>query len=375
MPVSFTPLGDLLDVTIVDGNFEALQNYLKSNVRATDVIGRFDRFRVRIMTSGKLESVRTFNNPYREPGNSVVRPGGMFLDILYREIVTRGNAGGIVDPSNDEIHPMSMQMELLGRPGPSFVWDWQEDGINPSYFASNGIAMGMISDPNGDGVPDDFACRPRELCYSHWLTIPGASLTTHIPEPCVVNVSAGAFGSVNYWNAVLRQYENWPDVTFTDKKHQSIRIGLFVTSERTEFTNTNPNIQKLDGSTASHCSFRKLRDESVFAAQRQKFQLRSAIALDGGSNYTFSFRFRRDGKLGYVAREGLQTPTFRTFPGPWENSGENNVSIDAFAGTCVSPYVVLWESSDIGIEATYGRGSVESDATGEDFVTKVSRYQ
>ena len=46
MPVVLNPVSGELDASIVDGNFEELETFLKENIKDEDFDGKFNKFKV-----------------------------------------------------------------------------------------------------------------------------------------------------------------------------------------------------------------------------------------------------------------------------------------------------------------------------------------
>ena len=84
MAVSFTVVGSTVDVSVVDGNFETWQNIFRSGLLSADITGSISRFRVFRYISGRLVSMHTFANPYRNPDAGLTQGVRDVFDLTYR---------------------------------------------------------------------------------------------------------------------------------------------------------------------------------------------------------------------------------------------------------------------------------------------------
>lgn len=366
MPVTLTPVGTTLDVSIVDGNFEKIQNHLQESLLAADLTSRFRRIRVSRYISGKIVSSVTFANPFRDPEHGFSSQKSEFFDITDRPTThvpgTSTTPTQIRDYMND---PRNYAMEFLGRPGPSFWWSWQEDAIDPDIFAALGI-LGWA--PTGwpyNRYPDD-------LCFSRWLTVPGASMRMYVPHRGIATVRASCSASTSFWQQIARG-ANASSWSITQKNNfarelSAVRFGLIVDTNPNlfadEFVNVNESIIGPDGNKAPYVSWKVFGDETKYCSQRESTSMEKEVELRGGRWYNFRFAYRAPGHLGWVGDTGSS----KTFvKGYWENEPASSsyttkpTFAAANAGTygnawrATPPWVSLFESGSISVETAYGR--------------------
>jgi len=383
MSITFTPLGTTLEANIIDGNFEAWQDLFRSGLQGQDFNGKFDRFRVQRWQAGQIKSVQTGAIPFRTDRDTTLEGLNTIFDLTYRRGVEVGKTYAQVQDRVNSGPRSAYAMELLGRPGPSFYFQYQEDELPPPSFYS-------ASDWPPDYWPIDRY--PRQFCYSRWLTFPYASARVYVPYPCLARISASSFGSMTAFQAIAENaamyaadeegtYKIWQLVM--NAYYSALRVGLVVDTNPKlygdEFANTNPYVvNPLTGSTAGFCSWKVIRERTIAAEQRQKFHLRGEVALKGGRWYNFSFKFRDPAHHGWLDWS-TDPPTWKD--DRWEDHmrlvGDPLVANEPFTrGLLASsffqpPWINLWETATIGVEFIYGRvQSGIDDWSDDEFQTK-----
>jgi hypothetical protein len=369
MPVTFTALGDTLKVSIFDDNFETLQDLIRCGLVAADFANTFNRYHILRYTGGRVTSSTSFAKPLLVNGMSTLNG---VLDVTYR-------CGTTFDPpmidstANDW---RNIAMELLGKPGPSLYYQWQEDGLTsagipgwpPAYWPIN-----RFSD---------------DLCFSFWLTIPGASQKVYVKEPCVARVRGSAKGSLNfhqlYWfTHGYTAAEDLERVVNKREFHMS-RVGLFVDTNPvlgTDFINSNPNLIGSNGAMAPYVSWKKIREKTYYTSQRTLMKLTGEVPLLGGRDYNFSFKYRDGGIKGFTEnnstvwnpghwRYNLAFPTDMNLDSRWitvYNNTANQASQPPIGGGGFIPEIQhpnllsLWENAAVTVEFYYGRETAYID--------------
>lgn len=263
--------------------------------------------------------------------------------------------------------------EVLGRPGPSFIFQWQEDGIAEASVlaacANNWPPSFWQSSPASD-----------DWCLSPWLTVPNACIRVYVPEKCVARISCAARGDLTF-SAVGHQIlvdsgggVNTFDITYIDKQvhfrdRLPMRFGIVVDTNPDlyddEFANTNVNI-KQGGGTAPYVSWKVLEDKTFYSGQHQSYALDEEVALKGGRWYNFRFTFRDPSIRGCVYDTGATT---WWYSGAWYSliEAQNWPNWDATWLALADrlsdaqgpglPGLILWETADIQVEFFYGRST------------------
>lgn len=368
MPISFTPLGNILDVSIIDGNFEDLQNLFRTQILKADIAERFTRFRVSRYTTGRIVAQHIFENPFRHNEHGGTKQVIDRLDIPYRKGTEDSWVESEVEDREEDVRAHAM--ELLGRPGSSFWFDFQEEGIAESILTGAGVV---------DWPPDKwpYSRYPDHLCYSRWLTIPGASTRVYVPHRCTVRVRGSSAGSTSFW-------QDGPTVQPREAAH--VRVGLIVDTNpilyADEFQNGNTWIKGPDGNTSPTRTWKVIEDWTMTTAQRETIQISGEVNLKGGRWYNFRFAYRSPGYFGWVNED---TNTF--VPEVWERSWVIDPSTGLYTSPSNSPtvhqpraylgaiggdqgkgwfkpnFVNLWESSAVELEFYYGRATADVDTT------------
>jgi len=286
MPVTFTAIGTNLDASIVDGNFDDLQRYLQEEVVGGDFNdSKFTRVTFRRFSHGKVVQAVTRAEEILDFPQADYEQNHSFHEVTFRA----NKSGWALDKDAQE----RQYMEFLGIPGPSFYWQYQEDGI--SYGAA----------------PDPARYDPSQ-CYSYWLTVPGASLKVYVPEDCILRAHGRAYfiSTVNQvceWWTLVSQAAWSAGTTFrTEGAAFSIRFGLVADTNPNVydniFSNTNPNIiDPATGAMAAWKSWSVFADKSVHAGLWQREDISGEVVLKGGHWYNFSMKYRGTGAMGYIS--------------------------------------------------------------------------
>ena len=388
MPFVRTALGNYILASEQEANFHDLETLFRSGVVASDFTVQFRRWKVSSRAGRKLSQALVLNEPRTQDGK--VAQGRYLFDFTYR------NAGENPNPArfSADLEAMVQKgpwstyaMELLGRPGPSFYMEWQEDGQAEPTGATN--------------WPPSWWPINRyqsDYCYSRWLTVPGATKRVFVPEPCVVKVSGSCIGALNKFrvdcadsaNVLTNGLENW---LANQREYHIGRFALIVDSNPVlddEFTNSNPNI--LDPSTglmADYCSWQVLDEQPMYLPQRAVVRLASKVALRGGKHYNFRLAFRDALHHGWVDMTGGGFRTFRD--DVWEASYQdyplapNRAKFETatwalnYAATRGTNYersfypswMNMWEASHLALSFKYGRNEAFAhDSSDNDFSSR-----
>jgi hypothetical protein len=364
MPVTLTALGDTLKVSIFDDNFETLQDLIRCGLVKADFADTFNRYHILRYTGGRVTSSTSFAKPLLLKEMSTLKG---HLDLIYRQgadstYQTVGTA------ANDY---RNLAMELLGKPGPSLYYQWQEDGLT---------SAGIPGWPPAYWPIDRF---PSDLCFSFWLTIPGASQKVYVKEPCVARVRGTAKGSLNFHQVGILTggfVYNHIDETPNKRELHMSRFGLFVDTNPTlgtEFINSNPNIVGANGAMAPYTNWHKIREKTYYTPQRALMKLTGEVALQGKSFYNFSFKYRDGGIKGFTQngssvwnpghwRYNLTYPTDMNLDGHWlsiyNDLAHNSLAPMLTMGNVQNPNLLsLWENAAVTVEFYYGRDTAYVD--------------
>jgi len=262
MPVTFDPVSGKLDADIVDGNVEELEKLFREGITKEDfnINSRITRYKIRRHTSGKITSFDSGVNRIPEhPGSTSF--SGIFennwnsgaKDLTYVENhgdtvsemalnswtdeykpakyvwIDPSSTGGTGETFRVEVEPASglwgpsgwyqsardfgeiyehlnYPYELLGFPGGSLHYDFQEQGFGDpdSYFAAKHSALPLTgwSDDSAEWRDIEQAF-PENECWSRWLTIPQAGGSVFVDEPCVAVITAQVTGNY-FFTPVMR---------------------------------------------------------------------------------------------------------------------------------------------------------------------------
>ena len=355
MPLTFSTITANINPLLVDGNLDDIDRLLREQVVDSDfaVGNTIGRFKVKRGQFGKVSSAisRTeeiYGYGYESQSNNAG----------YYEMLGVDRNKFYINGQPSKYGSAIRTMEFLGSPGPSFYYNFQEDGV---------------ADPGAD-VKNRF---PSHLCYSYWLTCPNASTKLWIDGPCVVRVKAmyHAMLAINYWGQFVNHganiapqtniHSSWRQNTATLGREMAMRIALVVDTNPIlhddEFANSNPNIKNPDGSTASRRTWEFIEEKSVYAGgTATKNQISGDIALKGNKHYNFSMKFRDAATIGYMAG------------GTWyDGTYENSVSLSQFNTAdgyleqemaSVGIFEVMWLSTSLHIEVFYGYNGITDNS-------------
>ena len=240
MPISMTSVSGLLDATIVDANNEELENFFKEQITDSDLKtgAKFDRYAIRRHTAGRVVSFSLGSNPNVAPSTALTT--GVFESDWIGDQGYQKASGSSQEQHENagNFHPF----EFLGYPGPSFYFDFQEDGWqNPDDFSTTLYGSGTSSWPQTNVADSRF---PDEECWSRWLTIPHAAGKVYVDEPCVAMISASVKGAFNM-SAMMRagsqdsgnSLDDWnrysgstagSGIFYNLHNAMMLRLGLFV---------------------------------------------------------------------------------------------------------------------------------------------------
>jgi len=415
MPVVLNPVSGELDASIVDGNFEELETFLKENIKDEDFDGKFNKFKVRRYTSGKIIGFNagssshsssemtgvngTFENNWISgaaaitfvKGSTVVfgfDGGTSFVEDVVdalTDALTTGSTEGVGASKNsmEYNHPVKHPFELLGYPGGSMYYDFQEQGFADPVSYYQTIDGAVVTDWPPTASP--MGRFPKDECWSRWLTVPDAAGGVYVDEPCVAVITAQVKG--NYFMTpalrvhgtnttrlaaeILETYDPDEDdlqivehecrwhmydsnmigekgvISEGMQESAFIRLGLFVDTNPIvwddEFFNGNSFGEPTFGSGYSYNpwigdnptgqyaatrpdgvsktrSWIKVTDLTQKVKQRASYKVIGVIQLKGRRRYNFSLKFRPAMTFGYVV-QGKQGTEKRFVDGYWELSG------------------------------------------------------
>ena len=379
MPVEFNLIDGHLDAMVIEENFYTLDQLLKEGITSEDVSGKFTKYKVRRYSSGKIVSFNSGSSPYSSSRDASIT--GTFENNwssgaksikhsqhnddyfnwvnpnpLHHESFFAFNSGEYNDPND---HPF----ELLGFPGGSFYYDFQEQGIpNLKQIYDDDGTMLLNWPPEGNSS-QKF---PKEECWSRWLTVPDAAGSVYVDEPCVAIITATVKGDYFFTPAMrvhgvnsssagegrtyrftlpedgstktmdtwqLQDYSGLGEIKEGMDQSAMLRLGLFVDTNpivwEDEFLNKddygqnttfghghNPWIgsnpkgdyepTKPDG-VATARSWIKVRELTYRVRQKGTYKIVAAIKLKGRRKYNFSLKFRPAGYYGYTKRVTIQS--------------------------------------------------------------------
>ena len=371
MPITLTSIGSTLDVSIIDDNFKSLQDLFRSGLQAADIVSGIDKYRIQFFQNGKIVRSIGGSFPFRPQKPAGSAPAVNFNDIF--DITYRRGGENCGDITVTEARRYSgprgaYAMELLGRPGPSFILSYTEDGKDDP-------PAGTVGWPPSWWPVNRY---PSNLCYSRWLTVPNACLRVFVPYPCIAKVKASALGSTSLWTALNRQDQDSESIWIatTNENWHCIRTGLIVDTNPVlypdEFANDNQWIvDPITGLQSDYRTWKVITDQTVSSNQRQKFALNGEVALKGGRWYNFKYAFRDAQTHGWLDWTA-SPPTFRE--GVWEDSvsgaapnrptSTNYPLASALYHPFYPPWINLWEHSGIQVEFKYGRSAALVDDEG-----------
>lgn len=390
MPVTLTAIGDVLDVTIVDDNFSTIEDLLKAGLVASDFDCLFTRYNVRKFVQGQLVSSYT---KAREPQMQVFTDlspkhsdspylNGEF-DITFRHKKRAFNDNDTYPSDFPEDADLgSYHMELLGFPGPSFFFDWQEEGRPEPTGAAGWPPASWPYNRYPDGH-----------CYSQWVTVPGASTRMFVPKPALAKVTAHAVVSQNMFRYLCMEKDVIDNASpATDSlfncspaaKHGNVRwfnfsrFGLFVDTNPhlfDEFINDNPNID------SDYVSWKKFVDRTLMMPQRATVRLQGYVPLAGNRHYNFAMKNRCAAIKGSVIAGTWSSGFFEStatdyghrdgnWKADWATKFGRAVGVSETKFAWYPNFISLWDSTSISVELMYGRTATAYDSTDTDIEAK-----
>ena len=358
MPVSFTVVGNTLDATIIDGNFGDLERYLREEVVGGDInFDQINRFIIRRYVSGRLVSVTSNAEQILNLWHQKAEQRDAHHEITYRALMNvQQHLNTVIAPSWVGDFAGNYQdrftMELLGRPGPSFYWQHQEDGI---VYAS----------------PDPARYSP-DYCYSYWLTVPQTGIKFFVQEPCVMRVHSRMY-YMGSFSAIQEYIQNgtvdpatgkaaWDGNYLTYGKQIAMRLALIVDSNPNlydEWVNTNPNVlDPVTGAQAAYKSWHIFSEKSVHSPLVHREGISGDTTLEGGRYYNISCKYRGAGALGYIEEAAFVDGIYEYDKAPLPNFTGNHQPMLA-----TPPWEVQWISTSLHVEFIYGYGQIVSDTS------------
>ena len=342
MPLpAFTVVGNTLDATILDGNFEILRQYLQQQIVAGDIsVAQIDRYISRQFISGKIAAAEVRSYPLEDNQNSELSGPKADREETYRDLYL--NARNL----SQQVHTM----ELLGRPGPSFYWQFQEDGI----------VYGNAPDPQR---------YDPGYCYSLWKTVPHCSLKVYVPHPCLVKMHARAYFLACMSGAGESTFQNsafgWQNLLKTYGKDITMRLGLFVDTNPNlhsdEFSNSNPNIlDPVSGAQATRCSWQEVSSKTIGVNLWNREDITGSVVLKGGRWYNFSLKYRGSGSLGYRAG-GIDPFIDEVFE--YAGAALPNFNGSDQQTVAIPPFDITYLSKNLFLEFIYGYNTIVSDTS------------
>lgn len=384
MPITLNPVTGELDATVVDDNFGELETFLKENITDDDFNGKFNKYNIRRYTGGKISGFNSGSKPYNS-ARSTASTGtfennwvaGTKASIYIKHDdksinhVLASEAGKITDgllekTDMDYSHPLSYPFELLGYPGGSLYYDFQEQGFaDPVTFYQENHGLTVTNWPPASSPLSRF---PSDECWSRWLTIPDAAGGVYVDEPCVALITAQVQGNYFFTPALKVHGTNtsasganttvtvvdeddisvyslsthWKNHNPSFAEHAGIitegmqhsaylRLALFVDTNPIiwddEFFNGdahgnpvtglsghgyNPWIgESPDGAyaavkpegVAKSRSWIKVTDLTYRVRQRGSYKVIGAVELKGRRRYNFSMKFKPAMTFGHVAEQ------------------------------------------------------------------------
>ena len=387
MPITLNTVTGLIDAAVVDDNFGELENFLKENVGKDDFEGKFDKYKIRRYTGGKITSFNTGSKPIsneRSTGLTSTFENNWLSGTGEISHIDHGDAKNITDyvvntkqnKRTDTLNPnrktytdpLNHPFELLGYPGGSLYYDFQEQGFaDPTSLYDGRFSTTASGWPPSNSPLDRF---PKDECWSRWLTIPDAAGGVYVEEPCVAVITANVFGNYFFTPNMRLQGINTgiesrkpetggasfltDDGTYYDERYFShwkvggkatsgiiqegmqhsamLRLGLFADTNPIvwddEFVNGdafgnlftdgsghgyNPWIgsdpdgayaAEIPAGVATRRSWVKVTDLTYRVRQRHCYKVIGVVRLKGRRRYNFSLKFRPAMTFGYVEVAG-----------------------------------------------------------------------
>lgn len=349
MAIVINPVAGTLDAVVVDDNFAALENQFREYLQANDfdftgLGNKIDTFRIRRYTGGKLRNAIIGSLP-ELPRELQVRHG--VFESNFKHVGNGPTSALYASNFLNAGNPRAWEVyEQLGRPGESFFFDFQEDGIP--------TPTGVAGWPPSFWEPHRF---PEDQCWTKWLTIPHAAGKFYVERHCVAKVIACCKGvpcfSPHYFMNL--------GLGSVDAAQQfaagMVRLGLFVDTNpllwSDEFNTSNPHV---NGPMAS---YKKFSDMTFRASPKGDYVIVGEVALKGRRSYNFSLRNMRANTYGFIDQEGATT--FWDYD--WESSALPNYDLNllnyyplwAYYPLGISLHTLLWLGSSIHIQFNYIR--------------------
>lgn len=250
MPVSLDVVEGLIDATVMDDNFKELEELLKEGIAKEDFNETFGKYKIRRYTGGRIVSFNYGSNPYSSSRDTLTlgtfennwKSGTPAIQEYEKTGDTTSwtgegyqrktyNSGEYGDPSS---HPF----ELLGFPGGSLYYDFQEQGIPRlgQIYTADGATLTNF--PPSDEALNRF---PKDECWSRWLTIPDAAGSVYVDEPCVALITATVKGNYFFTPAMrvhgVNASSSGFDIEYTYRPggEPSIEGGEVVTADDIKF--------------------------------------------------------------------------------------------------------------------------------------------
>lgn len=384
MPITLNPVSGELDAEVVDDNFQELENFLKEGIESDDLTGKFGKYKIRRYTGGKIVGFNSGAKPYASARATAKTgtfennwiSGTKAVHYHSHKKSTTGNemdltelatqSSGAFENYNANINenftdPLYHPFELLGYPGGSLFYEFQERGFaDPdSYYIQNGYDTDGVN--NWPPQPAPMGRFPADECWSRWLTIPDAAGGIYVDEPCVAIITATVQGNYFFTPAMrchgtntgtiavdeayditgdgtdyidftklYGSFQHTDGVITEGMEHSAfIRLGLFVDTNPIvwddEFLNGNDFGNKIplnsghgfnpwigsdpDGKhrssrpdgVAKSRSWVKVTDLTQRVRQRGSYKVVGAIELKGRRRYNFSLKFKPAMSYGFVS--------------------------------------------------------------------------
>ena len=313
MTISLSTVSGTLSATAIDTNFNNLQKHLIEGIAKGDIDSNdLDKYVLKRYTDGRISSATVGSYPIYDYG---FQQNLALVDIVPDFVKPRLDTWAATGTYVGDLITSAYQypFELLGSPGPSFLVDGQEDGVDLTSKQIVPAVPLWISATGTQAIPQYMYKRfPQNECWSRWLTVPQCSTKIYIPEPCVALVNAqftaipGPGGSQYKTGTGAGAYWD-PYETGKLQYATSFRTALVVDTnpilrDGIEFANTNANIRDpADGSQASHVSWKIFQDKTCKKASLMQNNIRGAVALQGGTWYNFSCKYKGAGTFGTLA--------------------------------------------------------------------------
>ena len=313
---------------------------------------RFDRYRVRKYEGGKItEAVFRENFIYDEGYGGRSNDFG-FYEMLGRDLM-RLRVSGLPSRYSGK----ARTMEMLGFPGPSFHYQFQED----SEVYAGSIEQNRY---------------PVDQCYSYWLTVPNCSKKVWVDGPCIVRVSAmfyALFGPSHHAMYVdigtiispnANKFDSWSVEHDKIGRQMAGRVALIVDTNPDipddEFVNTNPNLL-VNGVQAANKSWEIIREKKIYVGGTHcKEGISGDIVLKGNRYYNFSLKFRDAATIGYVVSGTFYDGTYEVSVA---HTNFNSAYYNSQGIASTGLWEVMWLSQSLHLEFFYGHGGIVSDSS------------